>query len=107
MIAEMIATKLPPPIAKPEDCTHEEFAAAVAVAQLEDSGIKVAEVRVVCVQCRVPMRFEATNVQAGWHPERATCTIDGLELMCPIEPAIAPKLKAGASYTMPAIPKAH
>jgi len=39
------------------DCKHENFVAAVDVSRLEDVGRFVADVRIKCAQCDVPMRF--------------------------------------------------
>ena len=105
LMAQMIATQVPPATKRPLDCEHEDFAVAAAIARVVDSGNIVAEFRVICVHCHEPMRF--LGVPAGAHPGHPTCTIDGLELQAPIEPQGEPQLHAVASYTLPHIPEKH
>lgn len=100
-----ILEKVGPPKKAPKDCEHPDFAAGVAIARLEDSGVYVAELRVCCVVCHVPMRF--VGLGAGFDPFKPLTSIDGLELNAPIEPELEKELKAGATYRMPAIPVRH
>lgn len=84
------------PKPKPEDCTHEQFAAVVAVARVLDVGEFVAEVKINCVACAVAMRFK--GVPAGLNYRAPTVTIDGIELHAPVEPEYEKKLQASASF---------
>jgi len=52
----------------PTECTHQSFAANVAVNRLEDVGIFHADVTINCVECGVAMRF--IGVPAGWSPSQ-------------------------------------
>jgi hypothetical protein len=65
-------------------CKHEEFAASVAVARLEDSGRFMAEVRVTCRQCGTPFQF--LGLAPGLNMRGATVSIDGLEANIAIAP---------------------
>lgn len=100
VLEDQVLPQLPAAVKAPADCGHEDFAAAVAVGRLEDVGIITAEIRIVCVQCHVPMRF--LGAPAGWHPRHPTSSIDGLELNAPIEAELEKQLQASASFTLPA-----
>lgn len=88
-------TEAPAPV-KPEDCTHPQFGAVVSVARVIDVGEFVAEIKVGCVQCGIPMRFK--GVQAGLSYDRPTVTIDGTELHAPCEPEYEKRLQTGAVF---------
>lgn len=95
----------PKPTHDPTTCNHPNFAAGVSVGRFLDSGKFMCEVRIVCVQCREPFRFRGVPPGISWdHP---TCSIDGLELNCPVEPEQEKRLFSGATYQMPVIPPRH
>jgi hypothetical protein len=90
---------------KPHECAHEQFAAAVNVHRLLDSGKFMAEVNVRCVDCDEPFRF--IGLPAGINFEHPTVSIDGLTLHAPIEPEVEKRLMTAATFHMPAIPPRH
>ena len=65
-------------------CKHMDFDAAVKVARLEDSGRFIAELRIVCKECGVPMQF--MGLQPGLNLDGATVSLDGLEANLAIHP---------------------
>lgn len=97
--AELLS-KLRPATKLPAACQHLEFAAAVGVARLEDSGRFMCELRVCCVDCREPFRFK--GIPPGLSFDRPTVSIDGLEAHLPIEPEGDRRLFSSASFEMPA-----
>lgn len=88
--------------AAPRDCQHESFTASVDVYRFEDTGKFMADVRVNCAQCQLPMRF--IGAPAGVNFSQPMVSIDGTELHAPIEPEDEKLLHSGASFTMPKIP---
>jgi len=64
-----------------------------------DTGRFVAEVRIICVQCREPFRFIGIEPGVSW--DKPACSIDGIEALLPVEPEIEKRLFAGARYQMP------
>lgn len=66
-------------------CEHKDFAATVEVNRLEDTGRFTAEVRIVCTECQVPMRF--IGLPYGVDLNGAAVSVDGTEGRF----AIAPK----------------
>jgi hypothetical protein len=65
-------------------CKHENFRTDVRVARLTDTGRFVADIRIHCVDCGIPMQFK--GVAAGYNADGAAVSIDGLELrigICP------------------------
>jgi hypothetical protein len=104
LLDQMLAD-MPPASCKPAECTHPGHAVACAIARLEDSGKFMAEIRIVCVECREPFRF--VGVPAGLRFDGPAVSVDGLELRAPIEPEIEKSLQAGASFQMPHIPTRH
>lgn len=86
------------------DCQHQNFRASVRVGRLsENEGGPItgfeADVTVACSDCGLPFRF--IGVAAGNHYAEPRCSVDGLELRAPIEPAIHAKFTPSATYTMP------
>jgi hypothetical protein len=67
------------------DCPHEDFVADVVVARMEDTGRYMAEVRIVCQECKTPFRF--IGLPAGVDMNGASVSVDG----CEARLAIAPK----------------
>lgn len=65
-------------------CKHEDFAAAVKVARLEDIGRFMAEITVKCSQCGKPFQF--LGLQPGLDLNGARVSIDGLEANIAIVP---------------------
>ncbi|WP_236209929.1 hypothetical protein [Pseudomonas tohonis] len=65
-------------------CKHENFSAAVGVARIEDTGRFLAEIRVTCQDCGVPMQF--MGLQPGLNYDGATVSLDGLEARIGIHP---------------------
>lgn len=65
-------------------CKHMNFDAAVKVARLEDSGRFMAELRITCMDCGVPMQF--MGLQPGLNLDGATVSLDGLEANLAIHP---------------------
>lgn len=58
-------------------CKHENFDASVSVARLEDVGRFMAEIRITCKDCGVPMQF--MGLEPGINLEGATVSLDGLQ----------------------------
>lgn len=81
---------------RPEDCSHGAFRADVNVARVEDVAKFVAEIRIRCLVCDEPFRF--VGVPAGMSYGQPMCSIDGLELLAPIEPEIEKRLHDRATY---------
>lgn len=81
---------------KPEECTHEDFQANVAVGRILDVGKFVADITVKCAECGEPFRF--VGVPAGLSYEQPMVSIDGLELHAPIEPEIEKRLMDRATF---------
>lgn len=67
-------------------CTHTKgFAASVAVNVLEDNpGKLMADVRVWCSECKMPMRF--IGLPGGASTSRPMCSVFGEEARMPLEP---------------------
>jgi hypothetical protein len=100
---ERMLANLPARVNDPKNCQHEQFAASVAVARLLDTGRFIAEVRVVCVTCREPMRFLGLEPGLRWC--EPSCSIDGTVANLPVEPEIEKRLFGGARYEMPPKPE--
>lgn len=65
-------------------CKHFNFDAKVAVARLEDSGGFMAEIRIHCTDCGIPMQF--LGLDPGIDLQGARVSVDGLEAniaICP------------------------
>ncbi len=81
---------LPEPIARPGECTHEDFSAFANIVRLTDEHDKsivkgyTAEVRINCIQCGKP--FEFIGVDAGMMSTKPMCSLDAQELRAPIQP---------------------
>lgn len=58
-------------------CNHEDFAATVEVARMEDIGMFNASVRVSCAQCGEAFRF--LGLPAGIDLNGAAVSVDGCE----------------------------
>ena len=93
---ERVATK------KPNECTHEDFHARVAVGRILDVGKFVADVTIKCADCGEPFRF--VGVPAGISYDHPMISIDGLELHAPIEPEIEKRLMDRATFHMTKAP---
>lgn len=65
-------------------CKHMEFDANVVVARLEDTGKFIAQFRINCRECGVPMQFR--GLTAGIHLDGACVSVDGLEARIAIVP---------------------
>lgn len=65
-------------------CKHENFRTDVRVARLTDTGRFVADIRIHCVDCGMPMQFK--GIAAGYNADGAAVSIDGLELRIGIHP---------------------
>lgn len=65
-------------------CKHESFDANVRVARIEDTGRFMAEIRITCRDCLVPMQF--MGLQPGLNFDGATVSLDGLEANIGIHP---------------------
>lgn len=65
-------------------CKHENFAANVKVARLEDSGRFMAEIRISCTECGAPFQF--LGLEPGLDLQGARVSIDGLEANIAIAP---------------------
>ena len=65
-------------------CTHEDFAAKVGVARLEDTGQFIAEITISCSQCGLP--FEFLGLAPGVDTQGATVSVDGQEARIAIVP---------------------
>lgn len=66
------------------DCKHESFNANVAVARLEDTGRFMADVKINCIQCGIPMQFLGLDV--GVNYDGARINVDGTEARLAIHP---------------------
>ena len=60
-----------------EMCEHQSFDAAVRVARIEDKGRFMAEIRITCRDCGVPMQF--MGLEQGLNFNGANVSLDGLE----------------------------
>jgi len=58
-------------------CEHQSFDAAVRVARIEDKGRFMAEIRITCRDCGVPMQF--MGLEQGLNLNGANVSLDGLE----------------------------
>lgn len=67
-----------------EMCEHHKFDATVRVARIEDKGRFMAEVKIKCLDCGVPMQF--MGLQPGLNFDGATVSLDGLEMNIGIHP---------------------
>lgn len=65
-------------------CKHEDFACEVDVSRLEDTGQFMADVRIRCDQCGVPMRF--IGLPAGVDLNGASVSVDACEARLVIVP---------------------
>ncbi len=65
-------------------CDHKDFSAQVNVIRIEDKGRFMAEVRITCLDCGIPMNF--MGVKSGFDPNGATVSLDGQELTIGIYP---------------------
>lgn len=66
-------------------CVHPDFEANVAVNRFEDSGGFMAEVRIICRECKQAFRF--LGLLMGLHFAGATVNADGTEARLAICPA--------------------
>ncbi len=67
------------------ECEHKDFEATVTINRLEDVKRCVADVRIVCLECKRPFRF--LGLPGGLHPELPTVSVDATEARLPIAPA--------------------
>lgn len=58
-------------------CKHMNFDAEVRVARIEDKGRFMAEIRIKCLDCGIPMQF--LGLKPGLDFDGATVSLDGLE----------------------------
>ena len=65
-------------------CSHKNFDAQVSVIRIEDTGRFMAEVRINCIDCGLPMNF--MGVKSGYDPNGAAVSLDGQELIIGIYP---------------------
>lgn len=65
-------------------CEHQNFATDVQIARMENTGRFVAEIRIKCVDCGVPMQF--MGLEPGFNFDGATVSLDGLEMNIGIHP---------------------
>lgn len=65
-------------------CKHLNFDADVRIARMEDTGRFVAEIRIKCLDCGVPMQF--MGLEPGFNFDGATVSLDGLEANIGIHP---------------------
>lgn len=72
------------PKAKYYKCQHENFDAAVAVTRIVDKGRFLAEIKIKCRDCGVPMQFMGLN--EGLNYNQASVSLDGLEARIGIYP---------------------
>ena len=77
------------------DCKHLDFAAAVVVSRLEDSGRFMADIRIQCSECGVPMRF--IGLPAGLDTNGACVSVDATEARLAIAPKgeVIPEVEGG------------
>ncbi len=81
------------------DCEHKNLMTECRVALLEDTGRRMAEIKIRCLDCGVPFRF--MGLPAGLDFDRPTVSIDGVELNAPVEPETEKRLASGATYRLP------
>lgn len=79
----------------PRVCEHRAFTASVSVVRLEDVGRFVAEVRITCKECGVPMQF--LGLDYGYNIDGANVSADGLEARLGVFPqgTIPPTVEKG------------
>ena len=63
--------------AKATKCEHRSFSASVEVNRLEDVVRFVADVKISCAECGIPMRF--IGLPAGLDLNGASVSVDGTE----------------------------
>lgn len=62
-------------------CPHLRFSATVNVARIEDTGLKYAEMRIVCADCGKPARFR--GLPWGLSPDHPTAGVGDEEVRLP------------------------
>ncbi len=65
-------------------CEHRNYKAAVRVFNMEDSGARMAEIRIRCAECDLPMEF--VGVPVGCEFYRVTSDLSAQCLNAPIVP---------------------
>jgi len=65
-------------------CQHMNFHASVQVARIENKGRFMAEIRIKCLDCGIPMQF--MGLKPGLDFDGATVSLDGLEANIGIHP---------------------
>jgi len=93
------------PTIAPADCTHPEHSVFCGMAAMLDSGKWMAEIEIRCARCGEAFRF--VGLPAGLSFEQPSTSIDGLQLLAPVEPEGERRLMAGARYVLPQIPPRH
>lgn len=66
------------------ECSHEVFFCTVDITRMKDTGQFMADVRVVCNQCKMPFRF--LGLPAGLDFNGAAVSVDALEARLAIAP---------------------
>lgn len=79
-------------------CRHEAQHVDCKVGFMEDTGQWMAEIQIVCSLCQMPFRF--LGLEAGLSFARPMVSIDGLELLAPIEPEGEKRLQRSATYEL-------
>lgn len=79
-------------------CKHENFLGDVSVNRIEDVGRFIADVRIKCTDCGVPMRF--IGLPAGVDLNGASVSIDATEARLAIAPQgeVIPALEDGSVH---------
>lgn len=66
-------------------CRHVNMDAQVRIARFEDTGGFMAEVRITCIDCKLPFQF--LGLEPGCDTQGARVSLDGLEANIAICPA--------------------
>ena len=76
-------------------CKHEGFEAKVDVDRLVDTGRFMADIKIWCTQCEIPMRF--IGLPAGLDINGAAVSVDATEARMAIAPKgeVVPALEGG------------
>ena len=66
-------------------CPHEKFDALVNVATVRETGERMVQIRIACLECRLPFEFQGLPIQ-GPIFSRPFKSFDGKEAYLPVRP---------------------
>lgn len=83
-------TPKPRPVRGDETCKHKHVECRVDFMRLENQNHFTADIRITCLDCKVPFRFK--GLPAGLSFSEPRVGINGEELRAPMEPAYVEEL---------------